>query len=76
MIKLQVREQMQVYRKAEAILHVGQQEQKIVFAGGWYLGYDGSILPSNNVDIYDITTGVWTKPHHRKRDNITAGCNW
>lgn len=59
--------------KGRSNIACGAAGTKIVFAGGWYWDMMYSILPSNNVDIYDITTGVWTKTTlSKKRDNITA----
>jgi hypothetical protein len=58
--------------KARTNIAVGAAVDKIVFAGGWYWDMMYSMLPSNNVDIYNTTTGIWTKTTlSAKRDNIT-----
>jgi hypothetical protein len=40
---------------------VGAAANKIVFAGGWYWNPYYMTVQSNRADIYDVTTGVWTR---------------
>ena len=57
--------------KARSNIAVGSSGNKVVFAGGWYWDMMYSVLPSNNVDIYDASTGIWTKTTlSKKRENI------
>ena len=59
--------------KARSNIAVGAAGNKIVFAGGWYWDMMYSMLPSNNADIYDVTTGIWTKTTlSKKRENIAV----
>lgn len=59
--------------KARSNIASAAAGNKIVFAGGWYWDMMYNVVPANNVDIYDVTTGVWTKTTlSKKRDNITA----
>lgn len=57
--------------KARTNIAVGASGDKIVFAGGWYWDMMYSMLPANTVDIYNTTTGLWTKTNlSKKRENI------
>ena len=47
--------------KARSNISVGAAGNKIVFAGGWFWDMSYNIINSNAVDIYDVTTGLWTK---------------
>ena len=59
--------------KARSNIAVGAAGNKIVFAGGWYWDMSYNIVPSNNADIYDVTTGIWTKTTlSKKRENIAV----
>jgi hypothetical protein len=59
--------------KARTNIAVGAAGNKIVFAGGWYWDMMYSMVPSNNADIYDVSTGVWSKTTlSKKRDNISS----
>lgn len=58
--------------KARSNIASAAAGNKIVFAGGWYWDMMYNVLPANTVDIYDVTTGIWTKTTlSKKRDNIT-----
>jgi hypothetical protein len=59
--------------KARTNIAVGAAADKIVFAGGWYWDMMYSMVPANTVDIYNTTTGIWSKTTlSSKRDNVTA----
>lgn len=59
--------------KARSNIAVGAAGNKIVFAGGWYWDMMYNVLPANNADIYDVTTGIWTKTNlSKKRENIAV----
>lgn len=47
--------------KARSNISVGAAGNKIVFAGGWYWDMSYNTINSNAVDIYDVSTGLWTK---------------
>ncbi len=59
--------------KARSNIAVGAAGDKIVFAGGWYWDMMYNILQSNVVDIYNVSTGTWTKTAlSKKRENIAV----
>lgn len=59
--------------KGRSNIAAGAAGNKIVFAGGWYWDMMYSVLPANTVDIYDVTTGIWTKTTlSKKRENIAV----
>lgn len=59
--------------KARTNIAAGAAGNKIVFAGGWYWDITYNTLASNSVDIYDVTTGLWSKTTlSAKRDNIAV----
>ncbi len=59
--------------KARTNIAVGAAAYKIVFAGGWYWDMMYSMVPANTVDIYNTSTGIWSKTTlSSKRDNVSA----
>ena len=59
--------------KARTDLAVGAAGNKIVFAGGWFWDFNYNIIYSNAVDIYDNTTGLWTRATlSQKRDAVSV----
>lgn len=47
--------------KARTSIAAGASGTKMVFAGGWNWDALYNMVPNSNVDIYDVTTGVWTQ---------------
>ncbi|MGB3074567.1 MAG: PKD domain-containing protein [Chitinophagales bacterium] len=59
--------------KARSNIAVGASGNKIVFAGGWFWDMSYNTISSNTVDIYDVSTGLWTKTTlSLKRENIAV----
>ena len=59
--------------KARSNIAVGASGNKIVFAGGWYWDMSYNVINSNAVDIYDVSTGTWTKTTLSiKRENMAV----
>ena len=59
--------------QARTDIAVGAAGTKIVFAGGWYWDFNFNTLLSNTVDIYDNSTGLWTKTRlSQKRQTINV----
>lgn len=57
--------------KARSNIATGAAGSQVVFAGGWYWDMNYNQLSSNAVDIYDASTGLWTKTTiSQKRENI------
>lgn len=60
--------------KARVNIAVGTAANKIVFAGGWFWDMSYNHVQSNVADIYDNTTGVWSKSFlSNKREEIGVG---
>ncbi|HRI20486.1 MAG TPA: T9SS type A sorting domain-containing protein, partial [Panacibacter sp.] len=47
--------------KARVNMSTGSAANKIVFAGGWFWDFSYNIVQSNVADIYDNSTGIWSK---------------
>lgn len=59
--------------KARTNISVGAAGNKIVFAGGWFWDMSYNVIPSNAADIYDASTGTWTKATLSiKRENMAV----
>lgn len=59
--------------KARSNIAVGAAGNKIVFAGGWFWDMSYNRVPSNAVDIYDASTGIWTKTTlSQKREDLAV----
>lgn len=59
--------------KARSNIAVGAAGNKIVFAGGWFWDMSYNRVPSNAVDIYDASTGTWTKTTlSQKREDLAV----
>ena len=59
--------------QARTDIAVGAAGNKIVFAGGWYWDFNFNVLLSNAADIYDSTTGLWTRAKlSQKRQAISV----
>ncbi|WP_158638352.1 T9SS type A sorting domain-containing protein [Panacibacter ginsenosidivorans] len=57
--------------KARSNIAVGSAADKILFAGGWYWDIMYNQLQTNVVDIYNNTTGIWSKALlSKKREEI------
>ncbi|MEP7129070.1 MAG: PKD domain-containing protein, partial [Chitinophagales bacterium] len=58
---------------ARSNIAVGASGNKIVFAGGWFWDMSYNTISSNAIDIYDVSTGLWTKTTlSLKRENIAV----
>lgn len=59
--------------QARTNIAVGSAGNKIVFAGGWYWDPSFNQLYSNTVDIYDVSTGLWSRSTlSQRRDTISV----
>lgn len=57
--------------KARSNIAVGSAADKILFAGGWFWDINYNIVETNVVDIYNNTTGLWSKALlSKKREEI------
>jgi len=59
--------------KARGTISVGAAGTQILFAGGWYWDITYTILETDRVDIYDVSTSTWsTATLSEKRQNMAV----